>query len=143
MKQIRKLPVSERLEIYQKQRVNDQAVWYSRKAQFNKSRATVWFWISFFLHFTAIALLSYRIFNPAVNLPIETIATAAGSALTWLQARKFNELSSSYSLAALEIGVIQGRGQSVRTEQDLSQFVLSSESAFSREHTQWAARKAE
>lgn len=143
MRQVRKLPVLERLATYQKHRVDDQAKWYARKAQFNQACATTWFWISVLLHSAAIVLLLYRIFNPVTNLPIETIATTAGAALTWLQAKKFNELSSSYSLAALEIGVIQGRGRSVRTEQDLSDFVLSSESAFSREHTQWAARKAE
>ena len=143
MTQVRKLPVSERLAIYQRHRVKDQADWYARKAQFNQACATTWFWISVLLHSAAIVLLLYRMLNPAANPPIETIATAAGAALTWLQAKKFNELSSSYSLAALEIGVIQGRSRSVRTEQDLSHFVLSSESAFSREHTQWAARKAE
>jgi SMODS and SLOG-associating 2TM effector domain 3/SMODS and SLOG-associating 2TM effector domain 1 len=143
MREIRKLPIESRLEIYKGQRINNQAKWYALKSQFNKHRAMQWFWVSVFLHTTAIAILLYRIKNPALSLPVEVVATAAGSALTWLQAKKYNELSSSYTLAAHEIVLIKGEALSVKTEKDLSEFVFNSETAFSREHTQWAARKAE
>jgi hypothetical protein len=143
MKEIRGLTVDERLRFYKEQRIDDQARWYSTKSLFNKRRARQWFWVSVALHGAAISLLLYKILDPSCDLPIEVFATAAGAVLTWLQAKKHNELSSSYSLAAHEIVLIKGEALSVKSEKDLSEFVFNSETAFSREHTQWAARKAE
>jgi hypothetical protein len=71
------------------------------------------------------------------------LATSASAALTWLQAKKHNELSLSYVLAAQEIVLIKGEALSVNSEKKLSGFVLDAENAFSREHTQWVARKSE
>lgn len=138
---IRSKTVEERFEIYKQQRIDNQSQWYAQKSVHNKNRARQWFCLSVALHCTAIVLLLYRIFNPTISLPIEVIATAATAALTWLQAKKHNEQNSSYALAAHEIVLLKGEALSVNTEKDLSEFVLNSESAFSREHTQWVARK--
>ncbi|MBW2738535.1 MAG: DUF4231 domain-containing protein [Deltaproteobacteria bacterium] len=143
MKRIRALSVAERLEIYKEQRIENQANWYSTKSLFNKRRAKQWFWVSVSLHAVAIAMLLYRINDPVYSLPVEVVATAAGAVLTWLQAKKHNELNSSYALAAHEIVLIKGEVLSVKNEKDLSEFVFDSETAFSREHTQWAARKTD
>ncbi len=141
MKNIRALDINERLNIYKTERIQDQSEWYSKKAIYNKKRATFWFWCSVVLHSAAVFMLLLRIKNPAQSYPIEVIATAAGGTLTWLQAKKHNELSSSYALAAHELVLIKGEDLSVKTEKELSDFVVNSEAAFSREHTQWVARK--
>ena len=141
MVQIRNLSLIERLSIYKEERVNDQAVWYGKKSQLNKRRSKQWFYMSVILHFAAILMLLYKIKEPTLSLPVEAVATAASAVLTWLQAKKHNELSASYSLAAHEIVLIKGEAESVDSEVSLSSFVLNSESAFSREHTQWSARK--
>jgi len=143
MKIIRKLSVLERLDLYKKQRIENQALWYSTKSLFNKRKAKQLFWISVILHGVAIVLLLFRIKNPILSLPIEVLATCAGAVLTWLQARKYNELNSSYALTAHEIMLIKGEALSINTEAELANFVFSSETAFSREHTQWAARRSE
>jgi hypothetical protein len=141
MSDIRNLPFEERLDIYKKERVKNQADWYAKKSQFNKRRAKQWFIVSVVLHIIAISLLLWRITDPALTLPIEVIATGASAVLTWLQAKKHNELNSSYSLAAHEIVLIKSEAESVDSDRVLSNFVVNSESAFSREHTQWSARK--
>jgi hypothetical protein len=143
MADIRSKSCGERLDIYKQQRIDNQSNWYALKSAFNKRRAKQWFWISIFLHSSAIVMLLYRIQNPIIGLPIEVIATAASAALTWLQAKKHNELNSSYALATHEIVLIKGEMLSVESEKQLSEFVLDSENAFSREHTQWVARKSE
>ncbi len=143
MKDIRSLPLEERVNIYQEQRINNQADWYARKSIFNKKRAFQWFCASIALHAIAILMLLYRIRVPSASVPVEVIATAAGAVLTWLQAKKHGELNSSYGLTAHEIVLIKGEALSVKTEKDFSEFVLNSESAFSREHTQWTARKSD
>lgn len=142
MKRIRALSVSERLKVYKEQRINDQALWYASRSRTNKRRASVWLWVSVTLHIVAVVLLLYKIANLEAKLPIEVIATAAGAALTWLESKKYNELTSSYALAAHEIGFIQGTATTVRTEEELADFVLNTEYAFSREHTQYVARKS-
>ena len=141
MLEIRKLPIVDRLALYKEQRIYNQAKWYSLKSQFNKRRAQQWFWVSVALHATAIGFLLYRIKEPTLNLPVAVVATAAGAVLTWLQAKKHNELNSSYALAAHEIVLIKGEAESVKSEREISEFVINSENAFSREHTQWTARK--
>lgn len=143
MRLVRALPLEKRLAVYVQQRVQNQANWYWKKSSFNQRRARQWFWVSVGLHALAIAMLLYRIKDPHVALPIEVVATAAGSVLTWLQAKKHNELSSAYALAAHEIVLLKGEAPSVRSERELSEYVVNSESAFSREHTQWVARKGD
>lgn len=143
MKDVRSSSVEDRLAVYIDQRVQNQVEWYWHKASFNKRRAQQWFWVSVFLHATAIAMLLYRIKEPALSLPVEVIATAAGAALTWLQAKKHNELNSAYALTAHEIVLIKGESDAVHDESQLSEYVINSEAAFSREHTQWVARKVD
>jgi hypothetical protein len=138
---IRVLPWQERLDIYKNDRINNQSIWYSKKSQFNKRRAKQWFTVSILFHSIAILMLLYRIKEPTTSLPIEVVAAAASAVLTWVQAKKHNELNSSYALAAHEIVLIKGEAVSVKDEHHLSEFVMNSESAFSREHTQWVARK--
>lgn len=141
MNSIRSLPIVDRLEFYKTHRIKNQADWYAKKSIFNKKRANYWFWTSVVLHSIAIIMLLIKIKTPNLSLPIEVIATSASAVLTWLQAKKHNELSSSYSLTAHEITLIKGEALSVESEKDLSNFVNNSEAAFSREHTQWVARK--
>jgi hypothetical protein len=143
MKEVRAKPTPDRLAIYLSDRVQDQADWYGLKFIFNRKRATFWFGVSVALHLTAIIMLLLRVQNPSLNLPVEVIAVAATAVLTWLQAKKHNELASSYSLAAHEIMLIKGESGSVQTDPQLSDYVLSAEAAFSREHTQWVARRSE
>lgn len=142
MQRIRSLSVQERIDVYKRERIRDQEIWYTRKSKYNKNRASRWFWVSVGLHCTAIFLLLLRVRDPSFTLPVAVIATAAGAVLTWLQSKKHNELNSSYSLAAHEIGLVSIDGLDVKNEDEFSEFVVSAESAFSREHTQWVARKS-
>ncbi|MDP3679402.1 MAG: DUF4231 domain-containing protein [Flavobacterium sp.] len=143
MIQVRKLNLTERFEFYRKERITNQALWYTKKAKFNKNKAELWFWTTVSLHALAIILLLYNIYEPTLKMPIEVIAVAASSVLTWLQSKKHNELSSSYSLTAHEIVLIKSEITRIETESDFSNYIMNCENAFSREHTQWFARKNE
>lgn len=143
MTEIRGLPLNERLQIYRKERILNQALWYTKKAKYNKSRAEIWFWVTAGFHACAIILLLVNIANPILQLPVQVLAVAASSVLTWLQSKKHNELSSSYSLTAHEIMLLKSETTRIETEEQLSEYILSCENAFSREHTQWVARKNE
>lgn len=143
MLHIRKLTPEERFQIYREERISNQALWYSGKVKYNRIRSKFWFWATVTLHAIAIILLLYNIKEPELKLPIEVIAIGASSVLTWLQAKQHNELSSSYTLAAHEIILIKSESSAIQYERDLSDYVINCENAFSREHTQWNAKKNE
>lgn len=143
MIEVRMLNLSDRFNFYQQERITNQAIWYTNKSKFNEKRAEMWFWTTVSLHSLAILLLLYNIYEPNAKLPIEVVAVAASSVLTWLQAKKHNELSSSYSLTAHEIILIKSEITIIKSEEDLSEYIINCENAFSREHTQWYARKNE
>lgn len=73
--------------------------------------------------------------------PTDVFIAVAASILTWMQAKRFTELSASYTLTANEIALIREEAFNLNREEDLSKFVGDAENAFSREHTQWEARK--
>lgn len=138
---VRSMELKERFDIYRKLRITNQELWYAKKAKFNKRKAKLWFWTTVGLHALAILLLLVNIYEPKLKLPIEVVAVGASSVLTWLQSKKYNELSSSYSLTAHEIVLIKSETTEIETEEDFSDYVINCENAFSREHTQWIARK--
>lgn len=141
MIEVRALPVGDRLAIYRQERIQDQAKWYTKKAVFNRKRASYWFRASVLIHAVAIIMLLVRFKDPSLGLPVGVASSLASAVLTWLKAKKHNELSSSYSLAANEIVLIKAEGESINSESQLDEFVVSAETAFSREHTQWVASK--
>jgi hypothetical protein len=73
--------------------------------------------------------------------PTDILIAIAASLLTWMQAKRFSELSASYALTANEIGIVREQADDLVSDGTLSSFVGDSENAFSREHTQWVARK--
>lgn len=141
MRVVRALAAPERLALYMSRRVQDQCIWYRKKAHHNKQTAKFFFRLSIVLHGSAVFMLLLRVAEPRLELPIEVIAAAAAAVLTWVQARKYDELTYSYALTAHEITILKSQAPQYPTESDLSEYVVGSEAAFSREHTQWSARR--
>jgi len=127
---------------YLHERVQDQLDWYLKKCRFNRNagrRALVWVVGAYA---AAMVLLTYNIANPGTQfLPIEALAVLASGIIGWSELRRFNELESAYALTAHEVSIIQSQAAEVTTLDELASFVSDAENAFSREHTQWAARR--
>jgi len=142
MKEIRSMDLKERIKFYRENRIDEQRLWYAKKALENKKKGNLWFWILMFLQAIAIVFVLFRIAYPMWEYwPSELFAIAGSGALTWIQVKRFKELSAAFGLAAHEIGAIRGELESVKNDDQFSQFVTNSENAFSREHTQWISRK--
>ncbi|EJB01738.1 hypothetical protein Rleg9DRAFT_0478 [Rhizobium leguminosarum bv. trifolii WSM597] len=142
MEAVRALPLEERKKYYDINRVRNQRTWYAKKASGNKKSSRNWMIASVAFYGIAIVLSLVRITDPGfVYWPVEPVIVVASSILGWVQIKKFNELASSYTLTAHEIGIIQGRIADISREEEFSKFVLDAEQAFSREHTQWVARQ--
>jgi len=142
MEDIRKLTTEERKNLYIDQRIKDQKDWYSRKAQFNKSRYDLWFGIIIITQFLSLVCIVILIKNPSLNWNLVGLfTTISAAAISWLQLKQHQELKQAYTTAAQELNFIEASSLSITTETDFSRFVLDSENAISREHTLWLAQK--
>ena len=142
MRQVRKSPVEERKKIYFTERLEDQKRWYSGKANYNKGAKDKWFFAIALSQIIAFLSVICFIYWPKF-IPNLTpfFAALASSFIAWLQVKQHQELVQSYNLASHELGFILAQEKHVRTDEDLSNFVLDSENAISREHTLWIARR--
>jgi hypothetical protein len=139
---IRSMPLEQRVSFYRQHRIDEQRMWYANKSSVNKKQGQWWFGVLILCQFAAIIFLIFRVAYPSWGYwPAEVFVVGAGTALTWIQVKRFRELASAYGLTAHELGVVRAGIEAVLNEQDFAQFVIDSESAFSREHTQWLARK--
>jgi hypothetical protein len=141
MKQIRSLGLEERVAIYRSDRIDDQRKWYAKKAVSNAKIGDAWFVSLVLVHFVIIVFLVVKITHPKLLLPADTFIVIAGCIVTWTQVKRYQDLSTSYTLTAREIGIIKGESESIVDESHFSNFVKDAENAFSREHTQWYARR--
>lgn len=142
MRWMRTLSVSYRKKAYVLNRIENQRHWYGDNAEKNKNKERNTFFAIIISELLALGsfLIVIKYSNIVFN-PVGFFSTIATSILAWLQVKQYQELSQSYGLAAQELGVILEESKSVRSNKELSEFVLNSENAISREHTMWIARK--
>lgn len=141
IKSHRDAPFTARRDIYIRARIEDQRNWYATKASLNRKRARAFFVALVLSNLVALALSLLRVSSPGIQFfPVDIFVALSASLLTWIQGKRFSELAASYALAAHEIGIIREQAETV-SEVQFSTFVADTENAFSREHTQWVARK--
>lgn len=142
MVQLRSGSFDERRNTYIQHRINDQLAWYEKKATFNKRASSRFFATLVLINAIALLCALIKIANVQYQyFPTDILIAIAASLLTWMQAKRFSELSASYALTANEIGIVREQADDLVSDGALSSFVGDSENAFSREHTQWVARK--
>lgn len=142
MLEVRNLSMDERKEYYIKNRIEEQQNWYSKKAEWNKGRYNLWFWIILASQFFAIVSVVILMNNPESNWNIVgLLTTIASSAISWLQIKQHQEQKQAYTTASEELNFIKELSYNVNTEDQLSEFILDSENAISREHTLWLAQR--
>lgn len=143
MDEIRDHSLAERKEIYLTDRIREQRSWYANKARYNRKRVKIWVFVCAVVYVVAAVSVLTRIQYPHVFLPTEPLIVVASSLVGWIQIKRYSELASAYSLAAHEIGIVEGRIAEANSNAEFSDFVNEAELAFSREHTQWVARQHE
>lgn len=142
MRDARSMDTANRKRLYIRQRIAHQRDWYSTKAAINERGGRIWFAAIVFAQLFALIFAFYIVYVPTTELNLTgPFSTLAGALLAWLQAKRHQEQAQAYSLAAHELGLISALAEGVTTDDELSQFVAESESAISREHTMWSARR--
>lgn len=139
---IRGLTLDERMAYYVTNRIGSQRLWYSKKSKANKRALYFWIGATIVLYvIAAVALNAEQLGLPLATLAFDPMIVLVTSALGWLQMKRHGELMASYNLTAHEIGIIKGNADAVTSEEQFSDFINEAELAFSREHTQWVARR--
>jgi hypothetical protein len=142
MQRFRSLSWQERMSIYRRLRIKDQLEWYRAKAQ-DAQRFSKW-WSMVVTAFSVAAMFGVFLIGHIGELHglfVDVLVIASSCAFGWLQVKKYPELAEAYSFTAVEITGLLTVSESVENEADFAVFVEDSETAFSREHTQWRARR--
>ena len=144
MREVREFTVGDKVAFYREYRINDQRQWYTQQATANRTQGKLWFRILVALYLLATVSVLIRVAAPGFKYYASgLLAVAASSVLTWIQLKRYSEIAAAYVLTSHEIGIIQQGLGSITGAEQLSMFVANAENAFSREHTQWAARRRE
>jgi SMODS and SLOG-associating 2TM effector domain 3/SMODS and SLOG-associating 2TM effector domain 1 len=142
MARLRNQSFVERVEYYRIARITDQLTWYAKKAATNSRNVDKFFGSLVLVLVLAILCAIARVKHPTTEYwPTDFLVTLAAAVLSWIQAKRFQELAISYALTAHEINMIREQLGRVVTDEQFSKFVGDAENAFSREHTQWVARR--
>ncbi len=89
-----------------------------------------------------IALLKIVFHHELERIVIEPLILIASSILGWMQARKYNELAATYTIAAYQAGLLLGQVEEAEGEDAFAELVDEAESEFAQENHQWAAKQA-
>ncbi|RDC50951.1 DUF4231 domain-containing protein [Acinetobacter sp. RIT592] len=144
MKDLRGSNLQKRKAAYLADRIESQLEWYKKNSRKNNFKSNLLFSIVIILNIVAVVLAASRLGYVDEKIwPTDIIVTAAIGLVGWIQVKKYSELSTSYSLTASEITQIKIDYflYPINDEKAFSDFVGDTENAFSREHTQWYARK--
>jgi len=140
MKTVRGAGFADRKQTYMEQRVGQQRGWYSVKSGQNKNASSFLIVALIGCQFIAVVISGISIVNEQLNFA-PLFAATASSLIAWGQLRQYDELAQSYGMAAQELGLVEEQGKQEIPESDFSQFVVMAETAISREHTLWRARR--
>lgn len=142
MRALRSDTLEQRKSAYLADRISDQRHWYGRQAKSNRKQSSTYFVFITVSQFLALVAAIMLVMHPGSTIKLTGLFTSLASALiAWLQIKQHKEQAQSYSVAELELGFIQERGQYVTNDRELSNFVGDAENAISREHTLWIARR--
>jgi hypothetical protein len=141
MHELRALPLDQRRQLYVRGRIEDQRKWYGSRARSSQVTANRYFVLIQASQALALAGTVFLFLAVVSKWNVSGVFSALASALiAWLQVRQHEELSQTYSAAALELGFIEEQAPRITTEKDFSSFVNDAENSVSREHSLWISR---
>ncbi len=142
MRDARKRALPERRDLYVNKRLLDQKTWYESKAAENRKAGQNWLLAIIVIQAAALSVAILRVALTGLALsPVPFLMTLASSFLAWTQAKRHEELTEPYALAAQELRELEVLTVDVTDEQTFEKFVIDAEEAISREHTMWRARR--
>lgn len=141
MRSAHALPFDQKIAMYREFRIKDQADWYSDRSRYNSRMEQVWFWLIFGSEFVALVIAAIEAWQlPGFN-PVSGVATVGASCIAWFQLKRFSDLGTSYAIAATDLQRIGETHVGITTQHEIDVMVQEVETAVSREHSMWLARR--
>lgn len=144
MRDIQRSDFELRKAYYLEHRIDNQLNWYKKKADTNRRASEKSLALIVLVYIAAMAATGAQFYYPVAQDQViwvaEPLLVLAASLLGYSQAKRFSELSTSYSLTALEIQKLRSGFMLLQNDTEFRSYVNTAEDAFSREHTQWIAR---
>lgn len=137
MIQIRGMNSLKKKQLYMSERVEEQQKWYSSKAKNNKRGRDITTGIVVLCIIISFIILYVNV--PQVNNLICVAIMLCISCLSWMDAKRYKELYSSYSWTVKDLNLLMDEYKN--SCRDISSCVADAENAFSREHSSWLSRK--
>jgi hypothetical protein len=142
MKEIRDAGFDRRKTEYLDGRIRDQKAWYSKKCTWNQRRATAWYASVLVLQIIALVwAIVTSAYGPFSLNTAGLLMTAAASFTAWAQAKRHEDLTNSYSVAAQELLNIEALAERANDDNTFKSVIDQAEDAISREHTMWCAKR--
>ena len=139
MRELRSLPLEERMAAYRKGRIEDQRAWYADKADWNRKRGEY--------YQVGLIVIELAAFGTALVTALQGLSVSVYSLLAalavagvgWLQIKQHRSMADAYAVASHELAAINSTFDSVDGEDAWEEFVDQAEEAISREHRLWLA----
>lgn len=143
MKSVRASRAAQRRDLYINQRLIDQATWYQARSVAATRSARRLFWGAFAFEGGAfgVALLSLAPFGQPLLGVLGLFAAVAAAMTAWTQLNRYDEVARSYAVACQELLLSATIGRETSTS--LEALVTEGETAISREHQMWIAKRGE
>lgn len=142
MEDLRNAAIGVKRDVYLSQRVVEQQTWYLRKSADHRNKRNVWFVLLVVFQMAAGGAAVLLAVYPAFPWKASTVfSTLASATVAWGAMKRYQELAQAYGLAAQELSLIAARAPHVGTDVEFARFVNDAETAISREHAMWVARR--
>lgn len=142
MKSIKKMKRKEKFEYYKKNRIMDQERWYLKKKKENVMKTKWFLFITIVSYIILFVVLLYNLFaNPKemININVGFLILLGTIFSSWSNSKKYAELGEAYSITLEDISFL--KDEIMDDTDNFNDYISNCENAFSREHTQWFARK--
>lgn len=140
----REFALAEKIELYRAHRIDEQLEWYAARSRRARREGLVAYagLVLFGVIGLTVCILGVYLsdFSSAV-MTLGLIAALCAFMMLWIQAKRYLEVAAAYALSAHEISIVAGKMGPGIGQYDFEEFVAEAENVFSREHTQWAARR--
>jgi hypothetical protein len=138
--------LTERKQFYLRHRLTEQYEWYSKKVKTNIAKEKNLMNLMWLLLGVGVVLAFLNAYSgiSSIDLPINAVGvatTSSAAVLSWIGARKYKELSQSYSRVAHGLSFIEIDVKDTNSEDSFRRAVLKAEYLMDQEHRYWRIKR--
>jgi hypothetical protein len=133
--------ISDKKEFYIKERINDQEKYYYKKTLYNRRNSEKYFWFGISAMGVGAILTLLTLLSVIPNYSyLGLFTTLSATLFSWKQTKRFEELSSTYSVAIEELKDFKKKLLLNHPENKIKEIIYDTEKSISREHKMWVSK---